>query len=274
MNHYQSEMDVALEAARLAGETISEHYATLEAIPDAPASISTETDRASQDVILSHIQRFFPNDALSAEETTETLAKAEHQGERLWIVDPIDGTRGFARKNDEFSVMIGFVHQGTIQLGVVLEPAKNRLTYARRGNGCWQSNGIEEPRQCRVSSITELKEATLTQSHSRGEPLESWAAKLLGMKQVKESYSAGVKLAMVARGEADIYINTYTAFRDWDICAGQILVEEAGGSVSGLAGEVLEYGLPGAWQRAGLLATNGHLQETVLSKLKSAKKRE
>ena len=57
-----------------------------------------------------------------------------------------------------------------------------------------------------------------------------------------------MKLALVARGEVDLYINTYTAFHDWDICAGQILVEEAGGRVSGLRGETLRYGVAGAWQ--------------------------
>ena len=65
-------------------------------------------------------------------------------------------------------------------------------------------------------------------------------------EQVVETYSASVKLTRVARGEADLYVNTYAAFHDGDICAGQVLVEEAGGKVTGLAGEELRYGLPGA----------------------------
>jgi 3'(2'), 5'-bisphosphate nucleotidase len=85
---------------------------------------------------------------------------------------------------------------------------------------------------------------------------------------VVETYSAGVKLARVARGEADLYVNTYAAFHDWDICAGDILVTEAGGRVTGLAGEELLYGLPGAWQRHGLLASNTPLHEAALQRLK------
>jgi 3'(2'), 5'-bisphosphate nucleotidase len=81
---------------------------------------------------------------------------------------------------------------------------------------------------------------------------------------VVESYSAGIKLALVARGEADVYLNTYEAFHDWDICAGHILVSEAGGQVTGTGGEDLRYGLPGAWQRHGLLATNGALHGKAL----------
>ena len=82
-----------------------------------------------------------------------------------------------------------------------------------------------------------------------------------------ESYSAGIKLALVARGEADIYLNNYEAFHDWDICAGHILVEEAGGRVTALFGEQLCYGLPGAWQRHGLLATNSLWHEPALATL-------
>src|SRR5690348_13868728 len=88
--------------------------------------------------------------------------------------------------------------------------------------------------------------------------------RMRGPARVRETYSAGIKLALVARGEADVYLNDYVNFHDWDICAGQILVEEAGGTVTGLKGEGLRYGTPGAWQRQGLLATNGPLQAAAL----------
>ena len=87
--------------------------------------------------------------------------------------------------------------------------------------------------------------------------------------RVIESYSAGIKLALVARGEADLYLNTYDTYHDWDICAGQILVEEAGGRVTNLLGQEPRYGLPGAVQRHGLLATNGVLHEAALAALRS-----
>jgi 3'(2'), 5'-bisphosphate nucleotidase len=92
----------------------------------------------------------------------------------------------------------------------------------------------------------------------------------LGPANVVETYSAGIKLALVARGEADIYLNTYDAFHDWDICAGHILVAEAGGAVTGTGGQVLRYGLPGAWQKDGLLATNGRLHEATLKVIGAA----
>src|SRR6185312_1069439 len=121
---------------RQAGHVILEAYKQFQAIPDAPIDISTEADRQAQETILSFLKRLFPKDALCAEERTAALAGVSSVGRRLWIVDPIDGTRGFARKNGEFSVMIAFVEDGRIGAGVVLEPAKDRTTWAARGHGC------------------------------------------------------------------------------------------------------------------------------------------
>src|SRR5271156_77 len=107
--HHDLELKAALDAAQLASTALLEAYAHFEVVPNAPASISTDADRQAQEIILGHVHRLFPQDALCAEEETATLAQAPHTGSRLWIVDPIDGTRGFARKEGEFSVMEAFV---------------------------------------------------------------------------------------------------------------------------------------------------------------------
>jgi 3'(2'), 5'-bisphosphate nucleotidase len=269
---HEHELEVALEAAGLAGQKIMEQYAAFEAIADAPASITTDADRQAQEVILSRLRRAFPDDALVAEESTATLAEAAHAGARIWIVDPIDGTRGFARKNGEFSVMIGFVENGKVVVGLVYEPARERLTYASRGAGCWRKDGpATAPTRCHVSKTKELSDATLTQSRSKKSAGTVLRMQALCPAKIVETYSAGIKLGLVARGEADIYLNTYLAFHDWDICAGDILVEEAGGKVTGLAGQTLAYGLPGNWQRHGLLATNGILHAATLKTLPTPK---
>jgi 3'(2'), 5'-bisphosphate nucleotidase len=264
---YERELEVALQAAASAGKYLVEEYVRFQAIPNAPAEITTEADRQSQEIILRCLHAAFPGDAFCAEEATETLAGKPATGSRLWVVDPIDGTRGFARKNGEFSVMVGFVDAGQIALGVVLQPASERLTYAVRGGGCWRRDAAGAPVACHISAIGELARATLVQSHSRDPNKRSRELQALAPARVIESYSAGIKLALVARGEADIYLNTYDAFHDWDICAGQILVTEAGGAVTGLKGQELRYGLAGAWQRDGLLATNGLIHELAVSRL-------
>jgi len=268
---HDRELDIALTAARAAGRYLLEEYDRFTAIPDAPADISTEADRRSQEIILQAIRSVFPGDALCAEEMTETLDAAHRTGARLWIVDPIDGTRGFARKNGEFSVMIGFVVEGRIALGVVHQPAAQRLTYAIHGGGCWRcDDDAIEPARCQVTAVQALAESTLTQSRSRTAGKRSRWAVAMKPARVVESFSAGIKLALVARGEADVYLNTYEAFHDWDICAGQILVTEAGGQVTGTGGEELRYGLAGAWQRHGLLATNGALHEQALAVIRQS----
>src|SRR5438128_1822985 len=127
---HERELAVALEAAEAAGRLILDHYARFVAIPDAPSSISTDADRESQELILQTIAGGFPGDALCAEEDTPTLATAVRNGPRLWIVDPIDGTAGFARKNGEFSVMIAFVENSQMKVGVVLKPVDWVCTFA------------------------------------------------------------------------------------------------------------------------------------------------
>lgn len=261
MSH-DRELEIALSAAGAAGQALVRLYAAFEVVADAPADITTDADRQSQEIILHSLKAAFPGDALCAEEETSALAGAASIGERLWIVDPIDGTRGFARKNGEFSVMIAFVEHGQIGVGVVLEPVKGRLTYAARGRGCWRRDDGED-RRCHVSTQSQLEAATLTQSRSRQGGNVTPAVAALKPQRIVETYSAGIKLALVARGEADVYVNDYRAFHDWDICAGHILVEEAGGKVTGMRGEVLHYGLPGAWQRHGVLASNGLMHEAA-----------
>jgi 3'(2'), 5'-bisphosphate nucleotidase len=264
---FEREIEAALGAAAAAGDYLRGEYERFKAVPDAPADITTHADRQAQEIILARLRAAFPDDACCAEEDTGALDGVPATGPRVWVVDPIDGTRGFARKNGEFSVMVGFVEGGKSSVGVVLQPAVGRVTYAVRGGGCWQRDGGGEAVRCRVTATPRLAEATLTQSHSKGgEP--SRELKALAPARVVESYSAGVKLALVARGEADLYLNTYEGFHDWDICAGHILVEEAGGKVTGLLGQEPRYGLPGAWQRNGLLASNGLVHEEAVERLR------
>lgn len=267
---YARELDTALDAAARAAAYLREAYDAFVPVANAPASISTEADRKSQELILSHLTAAFPDDAFCAEEGTAGLAAAKREGARLWVIDPIDGTRGFAMKNGEFSVMIGLVVRGRVVVGVVSEPANARVTYAQFGHGCWVRVAAAMPTRCHVAPTRELSHAVLVQSHAKkGET--PWPVPAIKPKTVVETYSAGVKLGMVARGEVDLYVNTYASFSDWDICAGDLLVTEAGGKVTEIAGTPVKYGTPGNAQRGGLLATNGHLHDAAVAALAKAR---
>jgi 3'(2'), 5'-bisphosphate nucleotidase len=269
---YDRELEVALEAAAKAADYLRTAYAAFRPVHNAPASITTEADRRSQDIILSHLVAAFPDDALCAEEGTEALRGTRREGPRLWVVDPIDGTRGFAMKNGEFSVMIGLVVNGRVVVGVVAEPAHSRVTYAQFGHGCWVRTGEKMPSACFVTKTETLADAVLVQSHAKKET--PWPVAALKPRKIVETYSAGVKLAMVARGEVDLYVNTYTNFSDWDICAGDLLVTEAGGSVTEISGSAVRYGTPGNSQQGGLLATNGRLHPVAVDALRVAQARQ
>jgi 3'(2'), 5'-bisphosphate nucleotidase len=265
MNSFAAELSAALDAATIACDLIRKEYTSFVAIPDAPASISTHVDKASQVAILEFLHRHFPDDALCAEETIPGFDDVPKSGPRTWVVDPIDGTRGFAKKMGQFSVMIGLLEDGQPVLGVVAEPAQNRMTYARSGGGCWCHVGDSTAISCRVTT-RKPPELVLVQSWSKAgqtsKPVET-----LKPARVIQTYSGGVKLAMVARGEADVYANTYETFFDWDICAGHILVTEAGGLVTDLQGRAITYQAPDFSQRKGLLATNGPSHEDCVRKL-------
>ena len=263
------ELREALAAAESAGEFIRREYDAFVPIPAAPASITTHADTGAQEIILKHLLAAFPGDGFCAEEST-SIRSATTGAERVWVIDPIDGTRGFATKNGEFSVMIGLTVLGKPVLGVVLEPIQRRVTYATSGEGCFVTREGSPPARCRVSGCAALASATITTSHMNPAKPPKPVVRKLRPGTVHQTFSAGVKLALVARGEADLYVNDYPEFHDWDVCAGHILVTEAGGTVSEFDGGTVQYGRVGAKRRGGMVATNGALHAETLRLLGGA----
>jgi 3'(2'), 5'-bisphosphate nucleotidase len=267
---YERELEVALEACRLTRQPILDEYSCFEAIHDAAAEIKLAVDRDTQEVLLRHLGAAFPEDGFCAEEDTPALVeRGQSRRERVWVVDPIDGTRGFARKNGEFSVMVALTERGAPVVGVVFEPVPDRFTYAVRSCGCWQRTGTAAAALCRVGTARRLDEAALVVSRPSNPARRPRAVEALKPGRVVTTYSAGIKLALVARGEVDLYLNSYPNFHDWDVCAGHILVEEAGGRVTGLRGETIRYGQSDAGQRLGMLASNGLVHGAALRAMES-----
>ena len=264
------ELAVGIAVIEAAGAEVMRLYSSFERIDDAPGDVTTDADLASQELILQRLNEEFPHDRLCAEETTAALERDRHAGKpdtsRMWIVDPIDGTRGFARKNDEFSIMIGLVEKGVAVLGLVLEPAVGRLTYAVRGGGChWRESPSSPFQPAQTNGVTSLSDATVAMSRSRGDEGQARLLKLLGAKRGVQTYSAGIKLAQVARGEANLYLGDYPAMQDWDLCAGCILVEEAGGKTTDWDGDPLLFGQPPYKQLRGLAASSAAIHSELLA---------
>jgi 3'(2'), 5'-bisphosphate nucleotidase len=268
MSMYAPEIETALAAATEAGQHIMAFYEKLEPILGATSSITTQADKDSQDIILSRLYAAFPKDGFMGEEETPLYLTLPHSGRRMWIVDPIDGTKGFALKVDQFCIMIALVENGEPVVGVVHDPANGRTTYAAKGAGCYAIDSGKPALPCKVSQTNSLSEAVVTKTHSKAKGKTEGLSSHLGAKGLYETYSAGLKLARIARGEADVYVNDYPTYHDWDICAGHILVTEAGGKVSDLKDRPLMYGNRSGPSDTGFMASNGIIHSEGLERLK------
>lgn len=259
-----ADLDLALALAREAGGVALRLYDELPEVADAPADITTAADHAVQDLLVRALLRERPGDGILAEEATR-LALPSPLGRRCWTIDPIDGTRGFARKNGEYAIQLALVEDGRPTVGVVYEPTPQRLTWAARGGGCWRRDGDGEAARAAVS-VTRGCPVVLAISRSRKPDQVAALLAGFGAERALPTYSAGIKLAQVARGEADLYLGDYLGLHDWDVVPGHLLVEEAGGRVTNVDGEPIRYAGTGrSLAGRGLLASNGHVHDAAVA---------
>ena len=254
MSMLERERDVAVRAAREAGDIIRRWYAmpitVTEKGPDHPL---TRADLESNEYIRGHIEKAFPDDGWLSEETADSSARLARR--RVWVVDPLDGTKEFIQHIPEFCVCIALVEAGRPIVGVEYNPAADRLYVAVRGQGT-TVNG--EP--ARVSRQAKLADAVVMASRSEDKRKEWDPFKPL--MRVALTGSVAFKLAELSTGNGDATF-TLTPKNEWDICAGTILVEEAGGRVTGLEGEPLVFNQPSPL-RPGMIASNGILHAARL----------
>ncbi|MGE4089339.1 MAG: 3'(2'),5'-bisphosphate nucleotidase CysQ [Candidatus Binatia bacterium] len=253
----EKELSSALDAARAAGDIIRSFYNTRYSIDykdrgkDSPV---TAADREANHKIHETLQTPFPHYGWLSEETGDSPARLSR--ERVWLVDPLDGTKEFINKIPEFAVSIALIEQGSPILGVVYNPIHDQLFWAVRGQGAWS-----EQKRLYVTQTTKLSEATILASRSetkRGE-WKTFSSRF----RIQPTGSAAYKMAMLAKGAGDATF-TLTPKNEWDICAGVLLVEEAGGQVSHLNGDRIEFNQPNTLLQ-GLVASNRHLHAQLLA---------
>jgi myo-inositol-1(or 4)-monophosphatase len=192
----------------------------------------TEVDHASEEFLIHAISQRFPGHSFLAEESGASAG----QGDDLWIIDPLDGTVNYAHGLPFFCVSIAYSYRGQVLLGAVYDPMRAEMFSAERGKGAWV-NG----RELRVSSASDLQQSLLV----TGFPYDAWQqaslnnfdlfTKLGKMTQgVRRIGSAALDLCSVAAGRLDGYWEL--SLKAWDIAAGGLIVEEAGGLVTNLKG--------------------------------------
>ncbi len=259
-----NELELALGLAREAGEWIVDVYRhgfTVEHKgSDGPV---TEADRGADRLIVAGLRREFPADAILSEESPDDLSRLEHA--RLWLVDPLDGTRQFVAGIDEFAVMIGLAVEGQGVLGVVHLPIEDRTVYAARGLGAFELRGGSPPRRLSLPEEAQTDPGpvvALSRMNASSRTLR--VAQELGAQLSIPSGSVGRKALLVATGEADAYFSLAGHSRHWDACAPQVIVEEAGGIFTDTRGEPLVYNTEDTRNADGLLACRAGLHRRVI----------
>lgn len=225
----------AEEAAREAGRGLLELVGTsLDVRRKGAVDLVTRADRASEERILRLVRERFPDHSILAEEGGGEAAPAG--GPFLWVIDPLDGTTNFAHGLPIWSVSIGVLHEGRPVVGVVYDPTREECFTAVRGRGA-HCNG----RALRVSSAAELDEALLITGFPydiRTSPvnnLDHFEHFMLRARAVRRLGSAALDLCYVAAGRFDGFWEL--KLHPWDVAAGALIVEEAGGEVSRFGGE-------------------------------------
>jgi len=263
---------VAVNCASKAGEWIKSRIGRV-AEPDLKMSLHdlvTEVDKGSERLIRNLIGTHFPEHSFLGEEGVEPGPEASVKAlqqvsseEYLWIVDPIDGTTNYVHGFPFFSVSIALAHRGQVIVGVVYDPSRDELFVAERGKGAYVHG-----RRMQVSG-----EKTLAQSLvATGFPAEHQLALPGNLKQIqalapkvrnlRTAGSAALHLAYVAAGRLSGFWEI--GLNAWDMAAGALLVEEAGGKVTGLAGEPYHLGV------RDVVATNGLIHDELVGELRQA----
>ncbi|HUI24561.1 MAG TPA: 3'(2'),5'-bisphosphate nucleotidase CysQ [Candidatus Kryptonia bacterium] len=248
------ELTVAIAAARSAGAAIHAIYDTpFEVRQKGHDNPVTEADLQANERIHSLIQREFPSDGWLSEETHDNRDRLTQS--RVWIVDPLDGTKEFVQHLPEFCVCIALVEHGEPIVAVSYNPIADELFAAARGDGL-TLNGVP----AHVSPTSTLAAARVLASRSEDKRGE-WDA-FKPHFTVELTGSVAYKLALIAAGRADATFSL-TPKNEWDICAGTLLITEGGGRVTDLDGQPLRFNQADT-RRSGLIASNSRLHAPVM----------
>jgi 3'(2'), 5'-bisphosphate nucleotidase len=259
---YADELACAIALARQAGAVVASLRSGelgVELKPgDEPVTIA---DRRASELIVAGLRTAFPDDAVISEELPpepSALAQA-----RIWFVDPIDGTKDFIRGGDGFSVMIGLVADARPVMGVVYQPTLDRLFAASPAGAYVERAGTRAP--LAVSDVNTAASARLVASASHRTADIDRVKHTLGIDDEQNVGSVGVKLCLIASAARDLYVNPTSKTKAWDTCAPEAILLRAGGQLTDLSGDPLDYR---ELRRAhGLVASNRVIHQEVIAKL-------
>jgi 3'(2'), 5'-bisphosphate nucleotidase len=240
----ESLLPQVLALVEKAGAAIMEVYArgdfetTYKKEGDSPL---TRADLASNRLLVEGLRALTPTLPVLSEESKEIPYPERESWRRYWLIDPLDGTKEFIKRRDEFTVNVAMIERGEPAMGVVYAPAMEELYYASRGMGSFKRRGDEPPERILVSDYR-VSGVTLVVSRSHPDARVEELVRKIGPSESLEIGSS-LKLCLVAEGRAHLYPR-FGPTMEWDIAAAQCVVEEAGGKVTDLSGRRLRYNKP------------------------------
>ena len=250
-------LNFAIQTARDAGRILIERQGrSLQVSNKGDIDLVTEADLAAEKLIIERINSYYPRHAILAEESGATTKPAEWK----WIIDPLDGTTNYAHGYPCFCVSIAAECAGRIEIGVVYNPVSDELFAAERGQGATLND-----RTIRVSEIEDLNRAMLVTGfpydvRERPDFARHFRNFTMHSQAVRRDGSAALDLAFIACGRFDGFWED--GLNPWDIAAGVLLIEEAGGRVTNYSGGPLDIYTP------KVLATNGLVHDAMMEILK------
>lgn len=233
-------IDQLCELARHAGEKIMKFYGEETAISwKEDASPLTAADTASHDFLVKSLRSLAPNIPVISEESADTAHQDDLASGRFWLVDPLDGTKEFVKRTNEFTVNIALIERERPVLGVVHAPAINLTYWGSHGSGSWRQSGDEMPTRIATREMNSGKPAVVASKDHAGPLVKTMLSRLPGAEL--RSMGSSLKFCLVAEGKADLYLRDLPTM-EWDTAAAHCVVHEAGGEVYSLDGRPLHYG--------------------------------
>ena len=268
MNPLEKELEITKSLAREAGGILMEFYRGETTVEwkgdDDPV---TAADHAANELLVRKLTEAFPHDALLSEESPDDGSRMTR--ERVWMIDPMDGTKQFVERLGEFSVQIGLTIAGVPQLGVVYHAALDKMFYAASGLGAF----VEEKwstKRLRVNPERNPAAMTASMSRSHKSAIVDVILAKLGIENYIQSGSVGLKMGLLAEGRAHLYLHPGQKTNIWDTCGPEVILREAGGVVTDINGEPLRYCDREVRNLRGVVASNGVMHDRVIEAIREA----
>jgi len=257
------ETNLAINSVIDAGKTVMKIYnQPFETKIKSDNSPITEADIASNKIIQKIIST--SDHPILSEETKDNKKRLEK--ETVWIIDPLDGTSDFINKTGEFTIMIGLVRKQVPVLGIIYCPPQNTLYVAQQNQGSYQLAG-EKWSKMSVSTISDLTKSRTVYSRHHSEENERLFFKYIKTKKLTKRGSS-LKAIDVASGTSELYFTSTNKIKQWDTCASYCLVKEAGGNMTDVYGNDLNYNIDDVNHQNGIIVSNGLVHEKVVNSYK------